>query len=103
MKVSYVTILILIEKQRLITFQRALTECIADPATNKLNEKHIALYKYWGDCSAGLIISGNVMIDSRYMESPRNVVLEDDKDISNFQFLAKEAQQNGSTFNYFPK
>ena len=36
------------------------------------------LYRYWAEGGAGLIITGNVMIDGRAMTGPGGVVLEQD-------------------------
>lgn len=37
------------------------------------------LYSAWGRGGAGLLITGNVMIDRRAYVEPRNVTLEDDR------------------------
>jgi 2,4-dienoyl-CoA reductase-like NADH-dependent reductase (Old Yellow Enzyme family) len=54
----------------------AMTECLADPATNLPNEAHFNLYKAWSLGGIGAQITGNVMVDRRYMEAPGNVGLE---------------------------
>jgi len=61
-------------KNRLV--KSAMTEGLADPLTNKPNEKHYKLYEKWSNSGAAILISGNVMIDHRYMECPNNVVVE---------------------------
>ncbi|MDH3235999.1 MAG: NADH:flavin oxidoreductase/NADH oxidase family protein, partial [Alphaproteobacteria bacterium] len=35
------------------------------------------LYRLWSEGGAGLLISGNVLVDRRYLERPANVVIED--------------------------
>lgn len=39
---------------------------------------HCRLYEKWARGGAGLLITGNVMVDRRYLERPGNVVLEDE-------------------------
>src|SRR5690606_8584898 len=43
--------------------------------------RHETLYGRWSDGGAGLLITGNVMIDRRYLERPGNVVVDDDADL----------------------
>ena len=53
----------------------ALTERLTEP--NFLpNEKHFQLYKTWASGGAGMLLSGNILIDKRYLESSGNVVVE---------------------------
>lgn len=51
----------------------ALTERLADPS-HLPNEKHIKLYETWAKGGAGLLLSGNILIDERYLEAAGNVV-----------------------------
>eukprot|EP01114_Cavostelium_apophysatum_P005093 TRINITY_DN1570_c0_g1_i3.p1 TRINITY_DN1570_c0_g1~~TRINITY_DN1570_c0_g1_i3.p1 ORF type:complete len:442 (+),score=76.36 TRINITY_DN1570_c0_g1_i3:59-1384(+) len=74
----------------------ALTENLADPATNAPNNRHLLLYEEWGRSGAGLLISGNVLVDRKYLESPGNVVLEDERDFDIFSSIAKRSQQAGA-------
>ena len=46
------------------------------------SEKLLGLYKAWAQGGAGLIITGNVMVDSRAMTGPGGVVLENDKQLN---------------------
>ncbi len=52
----------------------ALSEFMAD-ADGVPSEDMVALYRQWGEGGAGLLITGNVMVDPRYPEAPGNVVL----------------------------
>ncbi len=54
----------------------AMTEGLAD-ASGHANERHVDLYRLWSEGGAGLLITGNVMVDWRYLERPGNVVIED--------------------------
>ncbi len=58
----------------------AMTEGLAD-AAGRANERHARLYRQWSEGGAGLLITGNVMVDWRYLERPGNVVIEDESDI----------------------
>ena len=53
----------------------ALTERLTDPSFLP-NEKHCQLYKTWASGGAGMLLSGNILIDKRYLESSGNVVVE---------------------------
>ncbi len=48
----------------------------------------IHVYKRWADGGCGLIITGNIMIDSKAIGEPGNVIVEDD---SNFEMLQQWA------------
>eukprot|EP01119_Soliformovum_irregulare_P019027 TRINITY_DN5951_c0_g1_i1.p2 TRINITY_DN5951_c0_g1~~TRINITY_DN5951_c0_g1_i1.p2 ORF type:complete len:469 (+),score=113.24 TRINITY_DN5951_c0_g1_i1:1451-2857(+) len=74
----------------------ALTESLADPRDNAPNEKHYQLYTRWGKTGAGIIMSGNVMIDRRYLENPANVVVDDDRHVEMLSRIAKDSQKHGS-------
>jgi 2,4-dienoyl-CoA reductase-like NADH-dependent reductase (Old Yellow Enzyme family) len=56
----------------------------------------IQLYKTWSQGGTGLHITGNVMIDRRYLERAGNVVLEDDKDLELFRRWAKQGTIGGN-------
>ena len=73
-----------------------MTECLSDPATNSPNSKLINLYRYWGETRAGLLLTGNVMVDKRYLEAPGNVAIEDERDLAILKEWAKQCQSNGS-------
>jgi 2,4-dienoyl-CoA reductase-like NADH-dependent reductase (Old Yellow Enzyme family) len=53
----------------------AMTEGIAGPR-NDPNERHIRLYRAAAAGGAGLLITGNVMIDRGHLERARNVVID---------------------------
>ena len=53
----------------------AMTEGLAD-AWNRATARHETLYRRWGAGGAGLLISGNIMVDGRYLERPGNVVID---------------------------
>ncbi|KAA8983561.1 NADH:flavin oxidoreductase/NADH oxidase family protein [Halospina sp. K52047b] len=53
----------------------AMTEGVADQHLHA-TERHQRLYGRWSDGGAGLLITGNVMIDRRVLERPGNVAID---------------------------
>ncbi|MHA5870819.1 2,4-dienoyl-CoA reductase, partial [Pseudomonas aeruginosa] len=62
----------------------AMEENMAD-AAQAPSERLMRLYQAWADGGAGLLISGNVMVDSRAMTGPGGVVLENDAQLEKFR------------------
>ncbi|MES1990225.1 MAG: NADH:flavin oxidoreductase/NADH oxidase family protein [Pseudomonadota bacterium] len=60
-------------KNRII--KGAMTEGLGDPQ-NRATEGHQRLYKRWAEGGAGVLLTGNVQIDRRYMERPGNVAVD---------------------------
>ncbi|MES2319164.1 MAG: NADH:flavin oxidoreductase/NADH oxidase family protein [Pseudomonadota bacterium] len=56
------------------------------------------LYRAWAYGGAGLLLSGNVMIDRRAMTGPGGVVLEDDSELESFREWARIGRANGAQF-----
>lgn len=59
------------------------------------SEKLLGLYKAWAQGGAGLIITGNVMVDSSAMTGPGGVVLQNDKQLNQFGRWAHAAKSGG--------
>ncbi len=78
----------------------AMTEGLASPAgvpTPQLER----LYGLWSDGGAGLLLSGNIMIDGAHLERPGNVVIEQEPDAAMHTALtlwAQAATRNGNHF-----
>lgn len=53
----------------------AMTEGLAD-TRNRATYRHVTLYRRWAEGGAGLLLTGNVMVDRRYLERPGNVVID---------------------------
>jgi 2,4-dienoyl-CoA reductase-like NADH-dependent reductase (Old Yellow Enzyme family) len=53
----------------------AMTEGLSDPQL-RATERHVRLYRTWAAGGAGLLLTGNVMIDRRVMERPGNVAID---------------------------
>ena len=73
----------------------AMTEGLAD-AHGRPTHAHSTLYRTWSEGGTGLLLTGNVMIDGRYLERAGNVVLEDDRALPLFSVWAEAAQSAGS-------
>lgn len=56
----------------------------------------LRLYRAWAEGEAGLILTGNVMVDARAMTGPGGVVLEDDRRLDRFRAWAKAARSHGA-------
>lgn len=73
----------------------AMSENNAD-AGGKPSDRIIKLYETWGKGGAGILISGNVMVDSKALGEEHNVVIEDEKYLPELTSWATECQKNGS-------
>ena len=73
----------------------ALTERLAGK-DHFANEKLVHLYEKWGRGGAGLLITGNVMVDQRYKESAGNIVIEDETGLDHLRKMARAGTGNGS-------
>lgn len=56
------------------------------------------LYRAWAEGGAGVLITGNVMIDRRAMTGPGGVVLEDDSHLDRFEAWARAGRSGGGQF-----
>ncbi len=72
----------------------AMEENMADP-DHAPAEALIQIYRTWALGGAGLILTGNVMVDRQGMTGPAGVVLEDDAHLSRFQRWAEAARAGG--------
>ncbi|MDL9945684.1 nitroreductase family deazaflavin-dependent oxidoreductase [Gordonia sp. ABSL11-1] len=54
------------------------------------------LYSRWATGEYGLVVTGNVMVDRRYLGEPGNVVIEDDRHLDALTRWAKTTQDGGS-------
>lgn len=69
----------------------AMTERLANPR-NEVTDRHLQLYKAWGDGGIGLQITGNVLVDRRNLEAPGNVVIDGTPSNEYAVMLAKWAE-----------
>ncbi len=74
----------------------AMTENLANPVDGDPNERLFRLYQRWSNGGAGLLITGNVMIDRRFLEQAGNVVLDAKSKFTAFQEYARRAKSGGA-------
>ena len=65
-------------------FKSAMSETLADKNMNPSNEIY-NLYFQWSSERIGVLISGIVMVDRRYLGEPGNIVLDEKSDINAFR------------------
>lgn len=64
-------------------FKSAMSETMADKQQAPSDDL-IALYDYWAKQGMGVLVTGNVMVDGRYLGEPGNVVLDSDDHLNQF-------------------
>jgi 2,4-dienoyl-CoA reductase-like NADH-dependent reductase (Old Yellow Enzyme family) len=72
-----------------------LTEGLADEM-NRATARHESLYGRWAQGGAGLVVTGNVQVDRRYLERPGNVVIDNNGGIEQLKAYARAGTQNGT-------
>ncbi|MCS9524074.1 NADH:flavin oxidoreductase/NADH oxidase family protein [Pseudomonas aeruginosa] len=73
----------------------AMEENLAD-ADHAPGDALIRLYRTWAQGGAGLIITGNVMVDRHALTGPAGVVLENDQHLQRFAAWAKACRSQGA-------
>ncbi|MEO1139027.1 MAG: NADH:flavin oxidoreductase/NADH oxidase family protein [Pseudomonadota bacterium] len=73
----------------------AMTEALAD-AGDRPTRAHQTLYRGWSEGGLALQVTGNVMVDRRYLERPGNVVAEDEQELAALQAWAKAGKSGGN-------
>lgn len=73
----------------------AMEENMAD-ADHAPSAELIQLYRAWAEGGAGLILTGNVMVDARAMTGPGGVVLEDERQLDRFRAWAEAGRAGGA-------
>lgn len=83
-------------KNRLV--KAAMTEGLAD-RDNRATARHVELYRRWAAGGAGLLITGNIQVDRRYLERPGNVAIDGAQDaeaLRRLEAFAASAAGTGS-------
>lgn len=73
----------------------ALSEGIAE-ANGRPSEALFNLYDQWGKGGAGVLFTGNVMVDKDHLVNANVMIAEDERYLESFSKLAEKAQANGS-------
>jgi 2,4-dienoyl-CoA reductase-like NADH-dependent reductase (Old Yellow Enzyme family) len=74
----------------------ALSEQLGD-ARHAPSDQLIRLYQRWSRSGAGLLITGNVMVDRDAIGEPANVVVEGRRDLDRLRRWARAAKAGGAT------
>jgi len=77
----------------------AMTEGLADPL-NQTTDQLITLYRRWAEGGAGLLITGNVLINRHCLERAGNVVIEGTPSKTHKQMLEKWAKAGTCNGNH---
>lgn len=72
-------------------FKSAMHEAMAD-RDHAPTERFAALYRQWAEGGAGVLMTGNVMVDHTQLGEPGNVALEDDSNLAPFRSWAEQAR-----------
>lgn len=75
-------------------FKSAMSETMAD-SQGAPSDDLIALYDFWAKQGMGVLVTGNVMVDGRYLGEPGNVVLDSDAHLAQFRKWAAVGKKNG--------
>ncbi|MGJ3231471.1 MAG: NADH:flavin oxidoreductase/NADH oxidase family protein [Oceanicaulis sp.] len=76
----------------------AMTEGLAEPG-GVAGARIARVYRLWSEGGAGLILTGNIMVDRRYRERPANIVVEGEQAAearAGLQAYAQAAKAGGS-------
>ena len=73
----------------------AMSEALAD-AHGDASDGQIKIYARWGKGGAGMLITGNAMVDRRHLEHPANFVLDERSDKARTRRLAAAMKGGGA-------
>jgi 2,4-dienoyl-CoA reductase-like NADH-dependent reductase (Old Yellow Enzyme family) len=73
----------------------AMSETLGD-GDNGPSDRLLRVYERWGRSGAGMLLTGNVIVDRIGRTEPANIVLEDDRHLAGLRRWADAAQANGS-------
>lgn len=73
----------------------AMSERLAT-SDGKVSEELVRLYARWAKSGAGLLVTGNVMVDARALGETGNVVVEDERDLDGLRAWARAAKSSGA-------
>jgi 2,4-dienoyl-CoA reductase-like NADH-dependent reductase (Old Yellow Enzyme family) len=73
----------------------AMTEGLGD-ADDRATPQHETLYRRWSRGGSGLLLTGNVMVDRRYLERPGNVVIDGNGGLDQLRAWARAGTEKGN-------
>ena len=74
----------------------AMSERLADEESHAPNADLVRLYEQWSKGGAGLLITGNVMVDRTALGEPGNVAITDTRDLEALRAWAAAATSGGN-------
>ncbi len=74
----------------------AMSEVLADRGTGEPGEALARLYERWGKGGAGMLLTGNVIVDMAGRTEPGNVVITDERHLPGLRRWAEAGQANGA-------
>jgi len=74
----------------------AMSEALADEHGDA-SDGQVAIYARWGRGGAGMLITGNAMVDRRHLEHPANFVLDEHTDTARTRRYAQAMKSGGAT------
>jgi len=74
-------------------FKSAMSEALGTANQNP-TQSLVTLYKTWAEGGAGIVMTGNVMIDRTALGEPNNVAIEDERDLAMLTKWAKAGTEN---------
>lgn len=75
----------------------AMSEGLAD-SLNRATARHSTLYRRWAEGGAGLLVSGNVLVDRTHLERPGNIVIDSHDGLESLRDMAKAGTCTGNHF-----
>lgn len=76
-------------------YKGAMSEGMAD-GNHRPTQALVNAYQHWADGGIGMALTGNVMVDRRYLGEPGNVVVEDERDLDILKRWAEAGKRNNS-------
>ncbi|MEO1574708.1 MAG: NADH:flavin oxidoreductase/NADH oxidase family protein, partial [Pseudomonadota bacterium] len=73
----------------------AMTEGMADER-GQVTDALVRLYQRWSHGGAGVLVTGNVMVDARYLERPGNLAVDKDTPLEGLRRLARAGTEGGN-------
>ena len=73
----------------------ALSEGIAEP-NGRPSEALFNLYDQWGQGGAGILFTGNVMVDKTHLVNANVMIAEDEEFLADYTTMTEKAQASGS-------
>lgn len=72
-----------------------MTEGLADEM-NRATARHETLYRKWAEGGAGILVTGNVQVDRRFLERPGNVVIDQNGGLEELKAFAAAGTANNT-------